>query len=110
MSQNIIIECRNKTSLNKLSNGDWVTNLPENIEIEQGDQILIKSSFIDTQQSSSSKILIPNNITVSIDYGFYIVDDNQEFYTPADPLLSPNSPTFENFVLTRTIEPVIIRY
>ena len=42
---NIIVECRNKEASNAFKNGDWTTTLPENILIEQGDQIIIKDSW-----------------------------------------------------------------
>ena len=71
---NIVIECRNKEAQNSIQNGDWTTVLPENIMLNPRDQVLIKSSFIDTQQSSTSKILIEEDINLKIDFGFYQVN------------------------------------
>jgi len=105
---NIIVECRNKDSDSAKANGDWSTTLPENIVISNGDQIMIKDSYIDTQQTSSSTISIPEDISVSLDYGFYLVmNDVQEITnwtgTPqpaaggtAKPYLTP---TYNNLVL-----------
>ncbi len=77
---NIIVECRNKEASNAFKNGDWTTTLPENILIEQGDQIIIKDSFIDTQQSSTSKILIKEDLTISMNYGFYQPNNVTDWY------------------------------
>ena len=101
-SQNIVIECRNKTADNSLSNGDWTTSLPESVKIEEGDQILIKSSFIDTQQTSSSKILIPNDITVSIDFSLYQIANEMKEWIFIDGTPASN-PTFDNYILSRRI-------
>lgn len=101
-SQNIVIECRNKSAENKVGNGDWTTNLPESVKIEEGDQILIKNSFIDTQQTSSSKILIPNDITVSIDYSFYQISNELKQWINIDGTPA-STPTFDNYILSRRI-------
>ena len=66
-----IIELRNKESDSVIQNGDWTTTLNENILLADGDQIVIKDSYIDTQQTSSSRILIPEDLNVKFDYGFY---------------------------------------
>lgn len=68
---NTIIECRNKDSENAISNGDWTTTLGQSLTINDGDQILVKDIFIDTQATSSQKIIIPYGITASIEFGYY---------------------------------------
>ncbi len=77
----IVVECRNKTSDNVIQNGDWTTSLNENILVQAGDQIIVKDSFIDTQQSSSSKILLEDDTTVYMDVGYYIINDDQSHFT-----------------------------
>ena len=68
-----VIECRNKIAIDSTA-GDWTTTLNENILIEQGDVIRVKDSVIDTQAASSQKILIPSDINISMDYGFYQIN------------------------------------
>lgn len=69
---NIIVECRNKTAISPVQNGDWNTILPESILLENGDSVIVKNSFIDTQQTTSSKIRIEEELTVKFDFGFYM--------------------------------------
>lgn len=98
---NIIIECRNKESDSVRANGDWSTVLPENVLISEGDQILIKDSYIDTQQTSSSRILIPKDINVSLEYGFYLVMvDNSQLTNWSGAASTSPAANFKNLVLT----------
>lgn len=68
---NIIIECRNKEADLVVSNGDWTTTLQESLTLNNGDSIFVKNSFIDTQATSSQKIIIPQDINIEMDIGFY---------------------------------------
>ena len=95
-----VIECRNKTALDS-SAGDWTTTLNENILIEQGDVIRVKDSVIDTQAASSQKILIPSDINISMDYGFYQINDEQIDYMNFQNTGPPDGKTHTNFVLTQ---------
>lgn len=97
-----IIECRNKESESIIANGDWTTSLNENILIENGDEIIIKDSYIDTQQTSSQKILLEEDLNLIIDVGFYQPDLKQEQYIPYGATPVP-APTFKNRVLCREI-------
>lgn len=97
----IVVECRNKTSDNVIRNGDWTTSLNENILVQAGDQIIVKDSFIDTQQSSSSKILLEDDTTVYMDVGYYVINDDQSHFTifaGSDPV--PAS--------TRNLKPLVL--
>ena len=97
-----IIECRNKESESIIANGDWTTSLNENILIEDGDEIIIKDSYIDTQQTSSQKILLEEDLRLIIDAGFYQPDLKQEQYIPYGGPPVP-APTFKNRILCREI-------
>lgn len=97
-----IIECRNKDSENIISNGDWTTSLNENILIEDGDEIIIKDSYIDTQQTSSQKIALEEDLRLIIDAGFYQPDLRQEQYIPYGGG-AVAAPTFRNRILCREI-------
>ncbi len=48
-------------------NGDFSVNLPFKQEIEEGDQIVVSKAFVDTQQQSEQRIIIPSGgITLSM--------------------------------------------
>tara|TARA_R110001632_G_scaffold151476_1_gene269057 strand:+ start:3671 stop:5392 length:1722 start_codon:yes stop_codon:yes gene_type:complete len=101
----IIIECRNKDSDSVIQNGDWTTSLSENLTLTDGDQIVIKDSYIDTQQTSSSRILIPENLVIKFDYGFYIVNNTQTYFLNYGTQTPPaaTDATLRNNVLCKDI-------
>jgi len=57
---NYIIECRNEplTSLSN-PNGLWETIIQEEIELEEGDNIICRNAFIDSRATNSQKIIVP---------------------------------------------------
>jgi len=98
-----IIELRNKESDSVIQNGDWTTTLNENILLADGDQIVIKDSYIDTQQTSSSRILIPEDLNVKFDYGFYLVNNDLKALVEYQTTTVPTVPTFRNMVLCKDL-------
>jgi len=98
-----IIELRNKESDSVIQNGDWTTTLNENILLADGDQIVIKDSYIDTQQTSSSRILIPEDLNVKFDYGFYLVNNDLKAFVEYQTTTVPTVPTFRNMVLCKDL-------
>ena len=98
-----IIELRNKESDSVIQNGDWTTTLNENILLADGDQIVIKDSYIDTQQTSSSRILIPEDLNVKFDYGFYLVNNDLTAFVEYQTTTPPTVPTFRNMVLCKDL-------
>lgn len=99
----IVVECRNKTSENVIQNGDWTTTLNENILIEEGDQIIVKDSFIDTQQTSSSKILVEDDTTLFMDIGYYIINNDQSHFYDYGTTTAPTNRTLRPMVLCMEI-------
>ncbi len=68
-----ILELRQRDAPESLDTpGDWETTLAKPIVIEEGDQIAMKSCFLDTQAQSQDRIVIQNPIKVEISNGFYI--------------------------------------
>lgn len=68
-----ILELRQRDAPNYLGTpGDWETTLAKPIVIEDGDQIAMKSCFLDTQAQSNDRIVIQNPVKVEISNGFYI--------------------------------------
>lgn len=87
-----IIECRNKDAL--LLNptqtfGDWQTLLQEKIQLEDGDSIICRNSFIDTKASSDQKIVIPTDINLSVQFYMYMINYrgavNEEYQNSGQP-------------------------
>lgn len=68
-----ILELRQQDAPSYLDTpGEWTTTISKPIIIEEGDQIAMKSCFIDTQAQSNDRIVIANPIEVQIENGFYI--------------------------------------
>jgi hypothetical protein len=72
MSNNIILELRNKDAQIKHKNGDWTSMLDTNFDIEDGDTILVKNSFIDTEATESQKIIIPTDLSLNLSVFKYL--------------------------------------
>ena len=98
---NIIVECRNKDAQNPLANGDWTTYLKHNITLEEGDQVVIKDSFIDTQQATSTNVLIEKDVDLKIDFGFYQmnVEGSQQMYRNFDNSGAAPNADFFTYIL-----------
>ena len=54
-----ILELRQAQASQVFKNGDFTVNLPFKTEIEEGDQIVVSKTFIDTQSESSQRIVVP---------------------------------------------------
>jgi hypothetical protein len=84
MENNYIVECRNKDALNltlgnsdeSIQNGDWVTNLQSKIMLEEGDQVICRNSYVDTKAESQDKIIIPEDIDVTLQWIQYMTNWN----------------------------------
>tara|TARA_B110000902_G_C14276863_1_gene575260 strand:+ start:68 stop:1897 length:1830 start_codon:yes stop_codon:yes gene_type:complete len=70
-NNNVTIELKQQNAINVRSNGDWSNSISENIAINEGDSLLISKTFIDTTSQSDSKIIIPNDIKVEVDFCRY---------------------------------------
>ena len=105
---NYIVECRNKTAFDKVKTpagklpsgyvaGEWSTNLQEKITLEEGDQILVRNSYIDTKAEAQQKIIIPDGgINILMEYIYYDTNYNgaeREFVGGKDWRTTNTSPT-----------------
>lgn len=72
----MIIECNNKTSIDKSqgSSGDWVSTFNEPITINTGTQIIIKQVFVDNSSNNSQNITLEKDYDVSMEFGYYVED------------------------------------
>ena len=71
MNSNQVIELKEKDSINSTNNGDYTINLKENILLEEGDQLYIKKTFIDTVTIDSELIYLPEDVNIEMDYVVY---------------------------------------
>lgn len=74
----IVIECKNKTAALKnptQPNGEWSSEIQDKILLENGDTIMLKSAFIDTEAASNQKIIIDDDISVEIDHINYVMNN-----------------------------------
>lgn len=85
MSTQVIVELNQADTNNSVvnSNGDYNTTLKKPVILNKGDQLQLKSSFIDTRVANSQKINVEGDIvngvesnqtTISITFGYYKTD------------------------------------
>jgi hypothetical protein len=72
MNNNTIIELREQDSLNLGSAGYFQTDLSQQLIINEGDIFQLSSAFIDTVDSSSGEIIIPEDIQLNINFTPYM--------------------------------------
>ncbi len=66
------LELRQKDAITTNRNGDYESIVQEKILIEEGDSVVMKSVFIDTQASSNQKINVPDDLTLSFQWINYV--------------------------------------
>ena len=71
LPQSIILGCNAFNCASKISNANWETKLNEQVNVNQGDSIGVKASFIDTRGTASGNIVIPRDTEISLEYYFY---------------------------------------
>ncbi len=70
----LTVECRQKEANLVNQNGDYEVIIPNKIQIEEGDAIVVRNSFIDTEATESQKLVIPEDIKLTIKSLKYLVD------------------------------------
>lgn len=73
MEEQIIIELKEQNAEN-INNGEFIVNLKEDIIINEGDQINITQAYLDTVNSTSQLIVLPNDLTINFEFGCYVVN------------------------------------
>ena len=69
----ILLEVKEKNALGTDTKpGDFQVLLAQPVEIEDGDEISIKSVFIDNQESGEQRIIIEEDIYLILEYGVYM--------------------------------------
>lgn len=62
------LELRQKEAQVINANGDYDFIVQEKILLEEGDSVVMKSVYIDTEASSNQKINVPHDLTLTMDY------------------------------------------
>jgi hypothetical protein len=71
LPQSIILGCNAFNCASKISNANWETKLNEQVNVNQGDSIGVKASFIDTRGTASGNIVLTKDTEISLEYYFY---------------------------------------
>ena len=80
----LTLELREKDALNNYNNGDWESTLQDRVILNDGDSVIMKSCFVDTEATSNQKIVIEKDITLKMDIT-YFVNANIAYNTTANP-------------------------
>jgi hypothetical protein len=71
-----IIELSSINARQKISNGEWITNLQKPFTLNPADQITIRQSIIDANLAGDyNNLAIANDIQASLTFGYYYVND-----------------------------------
>ena len=65
MDNNIFIELREQEATQNYERGSWSNDIQKTV-VEEGDQIVIAKSFIDTNTISQTKITIPSDYDIGL--------------------------------------------
>jgi len=90
---NYVIECKNKSAKElqpNEPNGQFTTNIQDKITLEEGDSIIMKSAFIDTQASSNQKIIIEKDLTLTMEFVPYLMNQFNADYQTSNTLSGQN--------------------
>lgn len=72
-----IIELSAINSRQRISNGEWITNLQKPFTLNTGDQITIRQSIIDANLAGDyNNISIANDTDITLEFGYYYVNDS----------------------------------
>ena len=71
LPQQIVLGLNAWNCKSKISNANWETNLNEQVNINNGDSIFVKASYIDTRGTASGNIDLNVDTVISLDYYFY---------------------------------------
>ena len=73
-NQNIFLQLRQKGAEEVYKNGDFATQLRRPIVLEQGDQIIVNKSIIDSRGANAGKVVLEEDTTLGFHMYYYIVN------------------------------------
>jgi hypothetical protein len=96
------LELRQKDAISTAKSGDWESVVQEKILLEDGDTVVMKSAFIDTEASSNQKINIPKDLTLNFQWSkwwnFYFESEPPLLWTPPQPVAQGDDPDNQRYV------------
>jgi len=99
------LELRQKQAQVISKNGDYECIVQEKILLEEGDNVVMKSVYIDTEASSNQKINVPHDLTLTMDFikwwRYYFVKkiDGTDSTVLQAGVLSQTEPTDETYII-----------
>jgi hypothetical protein len=76
LQENIVVQLAKFNDVEKSrSNAIWSNHCKEPITINQGDQVFVSKSYIDTRNLSSSAIVILEDTPLELEFYFYWIND-----------------------------------
>jgi len=80
-NNNIFLQLRQKDAEEVYKNGDFATQLRRPIVLEEGDQIVVNKSIIDSRGANAGKIVLEEDTTIGFHFYYYIVnfDTDQKY-------------------------------
>lgn len=92
-----VIELRQPQGTQNFSNGDYSVEIPFGVTLDEGDQLIMRNAFIDTEAQNSQQINLVNDLDVTMVVGKYIqfvrVDDLADLETGVAPA-APDGETY----------------
>ena len=87
MSSNTILECSQKDASSTVSNANWTNTFQNEYSVEEGDVIQMKMCLINTQNVTSTNIVLAEDQDISITYCVYenAFKENQIPFNTQDP-------------------------
>ena len=89
--QSVVLGLNAWNCASKISNANWETKLNEQVNVNSGDSIFVKGSFIDTRGTASGNIEVLTDTEISLEFYFYWINtfnaaNEQKLYTIPNPL------------------------
>lgn len=66
-----ILQCRQINSVEVVSNGDYTCKFDKPLRLDPGDSVNVKSCFIDTKNQTTTDIVLDEDITATMYFGYY---------------------------------------
>lgn len=73
MTTNTILQLARFNSTNSPSAAEWTTTLREPVILNEGDTLSVRQAFVDSRLHSSTNIVIPVDLPISLTYYFYVM-------------------------------------
>lgn len=74
MSLNTFFQLREADAHSKYGNGDFANNLIKPITLEEGDQVVLNKSIIDSRSVDSGKIVLKTDTNIKLSFCYYLVN------------------------------------